>query len=103
MGEPHSEASRIVGRRIRDRRLAYSVSQEDLAELAMIHTTNLGKIERGSANPSLHTLLRIAGALNADPGELLSGLTPVMLPDQAHPITAADLAAFRKRSAKRRE
>ncbi len=63
------------------RRQALEINQENLAKLASIHATNLGKIERGRANPSLHTMLRIAGALNMEPAELLVGLTAAELPD----------------------
>jgi transcriptional regulator with XRE-family HTH domain len=81
MVEPTSEAARVVGERIRMRRQALAINQECLARLASIHATNLGKIERGRANPSLHTMLRIAGALEMEPAELLVGLTSAELPD----------------------
>ena len=63
------------------RRQALAINQDRLAALASIHTTNLGKIERGRANPSLHTMLRIAGALEMEPAELLAGLTAAELPE----------------------
>lgn len=80
MVEPSSEAARVVGERVRMRRQALQINQERLARRASIHATNLGKIERGRANPSLHTLLRIAGALEMEPAELLVGLTVAELP-----------------------
>lgn len=64
------------------RRQALDINQECLARRASIHATNLGKIERGRADPSLHTMLRIAGALDMEPAELMAGLTAAELPDE---------------------
>lgn len=97
MAEPHSEASRIVGERIRETRMARGLSQEDVAELAEMHVTNVGKIERGQANPSLLTLVSLAGSLNVDPGDLVVGLTVAMVPGRTHKFTAADLIREQKR------
>lgn len=69
----------------------------ELAELAALHFTNLGRIERGQANPSLHTIVRIAAALNLDPGALLEGMTSDMVPGRAHGVTVADLIRARSR------
>jgi transcriptional regulator with XRE-family HTH domain len=92
----HSEAARLLGARIRDERQRFAINQMELADLAGLHFTNLGKIERGQANPSLHTILRIAGALNLNPGVLLDGMTPDMLPDRPHKVTVADLIRARE-------
>ena len=96
MAEPHFEASRIVGERIRETRQKLGLSQEDVAEMSEMHVTNVGKIERGQTNPSLSTLVALAGALNADPGAWLAGLTGAMIPGRTHQITAAELIRERK-------
>ena len=96
MAEPHSEASRIVGERIRATRQQLGLSQEDVAEMSEMHVTNVGKIERGQTNPSLSTLVALAGALNADPGLWVEGLTAAMIPGRTHQITAAELIRERK-------
>src|ERR1700710_28613 len=96
MADPHSEASRIVGERIRDTRQKLGLSQEDVAELSEMHVTNVGKIERGQSNPSLSTLVALAAALNADPGAWLAGLTATMIPGRTHQVTAAELIRERK-------
>src|ERR1700712_1038610 len=96
MAEPHSEASRIVGERIRETRQKLGLRQEDVAEMSEMHVTNVGKIERGQTNPSLSTLVALAGALNADPGAWLAGLTGAMIPGRTHQITAAELIRERK-------
>ncbi|WP_378146883.1 helix-turn-helix domain-containing protein [Cnuibacter sp. UC19_7] len=96
MSSAHSEAARLLGSRIREERQRFAINQMELAELAGLHFTNLGKIERGQANPSLHTILRIAGALNVDPATLVEGMTADMLPDRPHKITVADLIKARE-------
>jgi transcriptional regulator with XRE-family HTH domain len=74
MPEPISPATRVLGERIRERRLALGLSQESLAEQSDIHWTFLGQVERGRRNLSLHNLLKIASGLEVDPGELVRGL-----------------------------
>lgn len=76
-----------------------ALSQEDVAHLAEMHVTNYGKIERGRANPSLTTLIRIAIALNTDPGELVRGIGESALPVRTHLLTAAELIRERQRLA----
>ncbi len=53
MIEPLSPAARMFGDRIRLARVELGLSQEAVAELAQMHVTNFGKIERGTANPCL--------------------------------------------------
>ena len=97
MVDPHSDASRVLGERIRAIRQQLGLSQEDVAELAEMHVTNVGKMERGQANPSLSTLISVAGALNVDPAALVKELTPEMIPGRTHKFTAADLIKERTR------
>ncbi|MDQ3757112.1 MAG: helix-turn-helix domain-containing protein [Actinomycetota bacterium] len=52
------------------------VSQEKLGELAGLHRTYVGHLERGEVNPSLFNIIRIAAALDIDPAELIQGLRP---------------------------
>lgn len=96
MPAPRFEAARILGERVRQIRLDRGLSQEDVASLAEIHVTNLGKIERGLVNPSLVTLVRIAGVMDADPGSLITGMTLQQIPALSHQLTAADLIRERK-------
>lgn len=85
----------MLGARIRDERHRFAISQMELADLAALHFTNLGKIERGQANPSLHTILRIAGALNLNPAVLVDGMTIDMLSERGHGVTVRDLIEAR--------
>lgn len=71
---PLSEATREFGQRVRDRRHALGLSQEALAEGTALHWSYLGQVERGQANLTLHNILKIAAALDVDPGELVTGL-----------------------------
>lgn len=49
-----------------------SISQEELAGLAEVNRTFVGKIETGVNQPSLCTLVRLARGLGMEPAELLA-------------------------------
>lgn len=53
-------------------RLDQSLSQQRLAEMAGLSRTGLRHIEAGTSNPTLHSLLKIAKALEVDLATLLS-------------------------------
>jgi hypothetical protein len=52
MPAPVSEASRLLGERLRAARLRAACSQDEIANLAGMNVANYGKIERGLGNPS---------------------------------------------------
>ncbi|NGM88499.1 helix-turn-helix transcriptional regulator [Parapusillimonas sp. SGNA-6] len=60
-----------VGRAIRRIRKSQGISQEELAHLAQIDRSHMGKIERGERNVTLLNLIRIARALSAEASALL--------------------------------
>lgn len=60
------------GKRVRQLRTARGYSQEKLAELADVHWTYLGSIERGERNPALINLERLAKALDISLSELFA-------------------------------
>jgi len=91
-----SAAAKVLGERIRERREHLGLSQEDVAHLAAMHVSNFGKIERGLANPSLHTMLRIASVLEVDPGVLIAGLSGEMVTSRPHKLTAGELIRARQ-------
>ena len=68
-----SEQLRKLGDRVRSLRRKHNISQEKLAEIAGVHRTYIGMIERGEKNVTLVTLLRLAKALGVSPAELLEG------------------------------
>jgi XRE family transcriptional regulator, regulator of sulfur utilization len=49
-------------------------SQEELGVLASLHRTEIGMLERGVRLARIDTLIKLAGAMEIPPGELLDGL-----------------------------
>jgi len=64
---------RSLGDEVRDLRTAKKLSQEALAGLAGIHTNVVGRLERGSYNPTVLTLAAIAVKLGVTLEELFKG------------------------------
>jgi transcriptional regulator with XRE-family HTH domain len=64
------------GRAVRDCRSRRGLSQEQLADLAGIHRTYIGGIERGERNPTLTMIHRLARALRVRPTRLLGSEEP---------------------------
>ncbi len=62
------------GKRVRELRQIRGFSQEALADLAELHRTYIGGIERGERNVSLKNIEAIANALSVSMGELLAGI-----------------------------
>jgi len=75
MADLTSEASRILGLRLRERRVALALNQEDVALAAGINVSNYARIDRGHGNPTFHTLLRLSRVLGVDLSMLLSDFT----------------------------
>jgi transcriptional regulator with XRE-family HTH domain len=69
-----SQVCVVFGRNIRALREAKGLSQEELAELADLHRTYIGAIERGERNLGLENIVRLADALSVPPAKLLDGL-----------------------------
>lgn len=63
---------RQLGTAIRAKRKTLDVSQEDFAELADLHRTYIGQLERGEKNVSFINILRVAKALKIKPSALFS-------------------------------
>lgn len=61
----------VVGTNVRRARNAAGLTQEQVALDAEIDLTYMGAIERGTRNPSVLVLARIAEALNIEPADLL--------------------------------
>ena len=59
--------------RLKEIRKAKKLSQQELADFAKVHYTNIGRYERGEANPTSAVLNRIAQALEVSPDFLING------------------------------
>lgn len=62
------------GQKVRDERVKLGLSQESLAELANVHRTYIGMIERAEKNITLTNIEKIAKALGLTIDELTKGL-----------------------------
>jgi transcriptional regulator with XRE-family HTH domain len=71
LDEDPRAASAAFGQRLRDLRAEHGLSQDDLADKTDVHPTAIGRLERGSREPRLTTILRIARGLDVPPGALL--------------------------------
>ena len=58
------------GAKVRKYRLNKKLSQEKLAELADLHRTYIGQVERGKRNLALKNIAKLAKALNVSVKEL---------------------------------
>lgn len=62
------------GSRVREERLKRKFSQEVFADLAGVHRTYIGMIERAEKNITLENIQKIANALNIKISDLLGGV-----------------------------
>ena len=56
----------VIGKAVAAARAKKNLSQKELSELSGIDQSDISKIERGVANPSVGTLTRIAEAMGAE-------------------------------------
>jgi len=66
-----SNARRVFAQRLRQIRQIKMLSQEELADLAGLHRTYVGSVERSERNISIDNMERLAKALEIDITELL--------------------------------
>ena len=59
------------GKRVRAERVKRVISQERLGELARVHRTYIGMIERAEKNITMTNIEKIAKALGVQPGQLI--------------------------------
>lgn len=62
----------LLGDQIRSRRLAAGLTQESLAFKSGVHEVHLRRIERGSTNVSMATLMAVCEQLGCPMSELLA-------------------------------
>jgi len=66
------EPALAFGQAVRAARMEQGMAQEELAALAEIERSHMGKIERGEHMPTLALILRIAAALNKSAADLIA-------------------------------
>lgn len=67
------QAKTTLAARLKEARDNKGLSQQELAVLAKVHYTNIGRYERGDASPSADVLNKIAKALEVSPDFLMNG------------------------------
>jgi transcriptional regulator with XRE-family HTH domain len=93
-GHTQQQEQRVFGRTIRELRRSADISQEALAAIAGMGAKHLGEIERGKHDPRFTTMLKLARALQLEPGELIAEYErAVTLPLLATKRSADDRAA----------
>jgi transcriptional regulator with XRE-family HTH domain len=82
-------------RRIRKRE---DLSQERLAKWAGLHRTEIGLLEKGERVCRIDTLIRLAGAMDVPPGELLDGIDWIPGPEVEGTFSFGPRGATAKRA-----
>jgi transcriptional regulator with XRE-family HTH domain len=72
MSDPTDATSRALARNLRTLRDGRNLSQAALAKVADVPRATIAHLESGSGNPTLHVLLRLAGALQVTLEELVA-------------------------------
>lgn len=67
------EIKKLFGKRVRERRLALGLTQQELADCASLHRSYIGEIELGRRNVTLKSAVKIARALQVDIAFLFGG------------------------------
>ncbi|WP_217631570.1 helix-turn-helix domain-containing protein [Pedobacter hartonius] len=65
------EVIKAFGQKVRDLRTSQNLSQEELANLADVPLSQIGRIERAEINPTLSTIYAIATALQTPMSSIL--------------------------------
>jgi transcriptional regulator with XRE-family HTH domain len=65
------QISTIFGQVLREQRLSRDLSQEELALAADVDRTFVSQMERGIRQPTITTLMKLAGALGIQPSTLI--------------------------------
>jgi transcriptional regulator with XRE-family HTH domain len=73
-----SDAAAHIGALIAEKRKHQGMTQDQVAVLSGIDSSNVRAYESGRSTPNVQSLIRIAKALGVKPGELLEGLEPEM-------------------------
>jgi transcriptional regulator with XRE-family HTH domain len=69
-----TQFAECLGANLAHRRRAAGISQELLGDLAALHRTAVGQLERGERVARADTLVKLAAALGVDANTLLEGI-----------------------------
>jgi transcriptional regulator with XRE-family HTH domain len=70
-----SDPTERFAENVRRLRRRAGISAEELADRAAIDRSHVGSIEAGRVEPRLGTLVRLIGALDTTPDEILDGIS----------------------------
>lgn len=70
-----STITKTVGERLRARRISLGYSQEKTAEIAGLHPTYIGQLERGEKNATLESIAKICIALQYPMEQLFKNIS----------------------------
>ena len=90
-----SDIAKTVGKRLRSYRQAQSLSQERLAEMAGLHPTYIGQVERGEKNLTIESLEKITAALQVPMASVFE-LVEERHDESNYPLMAYDFFSGRK-------
>ena len=71
-----SDLPKVIGERIRNFRKEKGLSQEELADIANLHATYIGQLERGEKNATLESIEKVANALEISLEDLFRSIHP---------------------------
>ncbi len=100
------EIKKVFGRRLREARKACSLTQEQLADTISMSVDMIGRLERGTAQPSFRTLAQLSNALDVEAAFLFGAdpapQSPLTSPqarnliDRIRTLSADDIARTEK-------
>jgi transcriptional regulator with XRE-family HTH domain len=73
--EVSEQVASIVGTNLARLRQARGLSQEEVADRADLHRTEISLLELGKRTPRIDTVVRVMGALGIDAAEAFEGAT----------------------------
>lgn len=72
------QISIVFGQVLREQRLARELSQEELALAADVDRTFVSQMERGIRQPTITTLIKLAGSLGIQPSTLIARMEKLL-------------------------
>jgi transcriptional regulator with XRE-family HTH domain len=69
------DVAQRLGQNLRRLRAEAGQTQEQLAAKAAVHRTVVSQLETGDREPRATTILKLAGALGVEPGDLFHGMS----------------------------